>query len=201
MKLHDTQSTHGMKVLEITNFEGEQEFYVGFNFSFGSLALTNLKCHDLTSALASTSEHVYELDSQLQAVVECAEALYAIFDEVGALGVDELTDELRDTAKSQDYEVYVDASSDAEICRSNAERVFEYWESFYFDIIVGTTRMRYEISLSDDPNAFDENLSYDILGWMSQFSLNKLHSIYAQDTSRTHLQKFSDRKFGGDLGL
>ena len=26
MKLHDTQSTHGMKVLEITNFDGEQEF-------------------------------------------------------------------------------------------------------------------------------------------------------------------------------
>ena len=26
MKLHDTQSTHGIKVLEITNFEGEQAF-------------------------------------------------------------------------------------------------------------------------------------------------------------------------------
>lgn len=201
MNLHDTQSVHGMKILEIRNFEGEQEFFIGHSYAFGSLGLTDLKCHDLPSALINASQYTYELDPQYEAVVECAEALYAIFDEVGILGLDELTKDLRGAAKSQGYDVYVDVSSDLDICRSNAERVFEFWESFYFDLMIGTTRMRYEISLSDDPGVFDENLSYDILGWISQFSLDKLHSIYAQDTSRTHLQKFSDRKFGGDLGL
>lgn len=201
MKLHDNPSAPGTKILEIRNFEGEHEFYIGHSFAFGSLGLTDLRCHDLPSALINASQYTYELDPQYQAVVECAEALYAIIDEVGILGRDELTEDLRGAAKVQGYDVYVDVSSDVDICRSNAERVFEFWESFYFDIMAGTTRMRYEISLSDDPDAFNENLSYDILGWMSQFSLDKLHSIYTMDTSRAHLRKFSDLKFGGDLGL
>lgn len=201
MKLHDTPSTQGMKVLEFTNYEGEQEFRLGYKFDFGSIALTNLNCNDSKTAVDKTDEYIDELDSDILAVAECAEALYALFDEVGSAGVEGLLEDFRDDAKSQGFDIYEDLSSDTEICVCNAERVFEFWESFYFDLMIGTTRMRFEISLSDDPNAFDETLSYDILGWMSQFSLDKLHSIYAMDTSRAHLRKFSDRKFGGDLGL
>ncbi|WP_339442498.1 hypothetical protein [Pseudomonas proteolytica] len=197
MKLHDTWSSNGMKVIEVTNKKGEQEFRLGQEFDFGVHDLFDLNCHDSESAVAIAEEYSDQPDPGMFHMTECLRNLYALLDEMNDLELIQVIEDLAERATSKGYELYEELSPDQTSVDLKTHRLFDMPEGLNFDVVQWDIRYTYSLSIYSDA----DEIEYDLVGWLNEFTLDKLHDIYAKSPQKGHLREYSDLKFGMDLGL
>lgn len=198
MKLHDTWSSNGMKVIEITNKNGEQEFRMGHEFDFGTIDLFDISCTDSASAVEIALEYSDELGEEWSYIIECVRNLYALLDEMNDIELIQIIEELAERAASKGYALYEELSPDQTLLDLKNHRLFDMPEGLNFDVVQCDMRYTYSPCISSDANV---EVEYDLIGWLNEFTLDKLHDIYSKSPKKVHLREYSDRKFGMDLGL
>ncbi|WP_312299097.1 hypothetical protein [Stutzerimonas nitrititolerans] len=201
MKLHDTWSDNGMKILEVAGHDGVQEFQLVHSFDFGLLPLFDVDCTSAKNAVDETKQFHDGLSLDQQCTVECAEALYVLFEEAGAQGTEEMLCKLSDFAASRGYVLWGEIYEEQALISDKSLRIFKLSEEeFCFEIDVHGSRVKYTLSVD---SAEDCKIEPDcgVIGWLNEFSLGNLRQIYAEDPGKNHLEQYVDRSFSGDLGL
>ncbi|MGG5289992.1 hypothetical protein [Pseudomonas shirazensis] len=197
MKLHDTWSSNGMKIIELTNERGEREFKMVHEFDFGMFDLFDINCTDSASAVEEAMDYSDELGREHSDTVECIKNLYALIDEMNDIELIQTIEDLADRATSKGYELYDELSPDQTSIDVKNHRLFDMPEGLNFDVVQWSKRYTYSLFIC----SYADEIEYDLIGWLNEFTLDKLHDIYTESPRKAHLREYSDRKFGMDLGL